>query len=101
MQHGCKFSLRLSLSTPLSLSPSLYILTVLEKRTQRRKRDQTMLYFTVVRGVLHSGQAEMQAAPGLGVRSFCGVGSQGAIKGLKRSILVISDSCALQAVRKR
>jgi hypothetical protein len=43
---------------------------MLEKRTQRKKKDtktstnQSTLYFAVVRGVLHSRQAEMQTTPG-------------------------------------
>jgi hypothetical protein len=60
---------------------------------QRRKRDQDL--FTVVRGILISQQPEMQATLGDGVRRLYGVGV------IKRSILVISDSCALQAVRKQ
>jgi hypothetical protein len=77
-----------------------------------------MLYFSVVRNVLHSWQAEIQATLGggwLGVRSFYGVGSQGAIKGsvlyfrqlclassqeaLKGSVLVVSSSCAFRYIR--
>jgi hypothetical protein len=72
--------------------------------------DQTTLYFAVVRGILHSQQAEVQGAWESGeellwgrqpesnkgkclcdFRQLCLAGSQEAIRG---SVLVVSGSCA-------
>jgi hypothetical protein len=94
----------------------LYIdveLTLLEKRTQRRKTecDLCRLDHTLFHGVLHSRLAEMQAALGAGSEELLWGRQPGNDKGkcpcdfrqlhlprsqemISGSVLVVSDSCA-------